>query len=206
MWQRKLLTSWQPGSRGRQRKTSETNYILQSQPPHDPLPPIGAPFPQSLLPEKYTWKLLWFLHLSGKRRIQARCKNSVKVMVQFIRTGLHFQQTESGLSVEWDQPTLGSGGTKERETFTVPHTRNGSKDSKWRPPSLSLTLESWGNTCGQSHGSGWLGWLLKQGGVIPAPGVISWIWVIVLLRETLSSCSDWWRICLKFLTFALSSS
>jgi hypothetical protein len=28
---------------------------------------------------------------------------------------------------------------------------------------------------------------LKQGGVILAPGVISWVWVIVLLRETLSN-------------------
>jgi hypothetical protein len=28
---------------------------------------------------------------------------------------------------------------------------------------------------------------LKQGGVILAPGVISWTWVIVLLRETLSN-------------------
>jgi hypothetical protein len=37
------------------------------------------------------------------------------------------------------------------------------------------------------NGSLWLGWLLKQGGVILAPGVISWIWVIVLLRETLSN-------------------
>jgi hypothetical protein len=37
------------------------------------------------------------------------------------------------------------------------------------------------------NGSGWLRWLLKQGRVILAPGMIFWIWVIVLLRMTLSN-------------------
>jgi hypothetical protein len=28
-----------------------------------------------------------------------------------------------------------------RETFPIPHTGNGNKNSKWRPPSLSYTVE-----------------------------------------------------------------
>jgi hypothetical protein len=39
----------------------------------------------------------------------------------------------------------------------------------------------------KGNGSGWLRWLLKQRGVILAPEVISWIWVIVLLAETFSN-------------------
>jgi hypothetical protein len=36
----------------------------------------------------------------SSRRIQARSKDPVKVIVKFIRKGLHFQQTESELSRE----------------------------------------------------------------------------------------------------------
>jgi hypothetical protein len=36
------------------------------------------------------------------------------------------------------------------ETFPAPHAGNGSRDSKWQPPSLSLILaENWGNKPGQ---------------------------------------------------------
>jgi hypothetical protein len=34
--------------------------------------------------------------VSGRRRIQARLKDLVKVIVKFIRKGIYFQQTESG--------------------------------------------------------------------------------------------------------------
>jgi hypothetical protein len=37
------------------------------------------------------------------------------------------------------------------------------------------------------NGSEQLIWLLKQEGIILGSGVISWIWVIVLLRETLTN-------------------
>jgi hypothetical protein len=37
---------------------------------------------------------------SGYGRIQARCKDSVKVTVKFIKKGIYFQQTERGLSLE----------------------------------------------------------------------------------------------------------
>jgi hypothetical protein len=71
-------------------------------------------------------------------------------------------------------PGVGGGGRGERkrETFPVSHAGNGSKDATWWPPSLSLILESWGSTCGQRYGSGWLRWLLKQGGVILPPQII----------------------------------
>jgi hypothetical protein len=36
-------------------------------------------------------------------RVQARCKDSVKVTVKFVRKEIHFQQTESKLSLEWEQ-------------------------------------------------------------------------------------------------------
>jgi hypothetical protein len=40
------------------------------------------------------------LFLASSRRIQARCKDEIKVIVKFLRKGLYFQQTESGLSLE----------------------------------------------------------------------------------------------------------
>jgi hypothetical protein len=50
--------------------------------------------------------------VSGRRKIQARCKNLVKVRVKFIRRGTN-------------------GKKREREAFPIPNTGNGSKDSKW---------------------------------------------------------------------------
>jgi hypothetical protein len=37
---------------------------------------------------------------SGKRRIQARCKDLLKVTVQFVRRRICFQQTKSRFSLE----------------------------------------------------------------------------------------------------------
>jgi hypothetical protein len=48
---------------------------------------------------KMTYKIT-SVPASNRRRIQARCKDSAKVIVKFIRKGLHFQQTESRLSPE----------------------------------------------------------------------------------------------------------
>jgi hypothetical protein len=53
----------------------------------------------------------------------------------------------------------------EGEIFSVPLAGNGSRDSKWWPPSLShIFLESWGNTGGQRHQL----WVSQQGGIIQA--------------------------------------
>jgi hypothetical protein len=60
---------------------------------------------------------------SSRRETQARRKDFVKVTVKFIRRGTVWR--------------------KERETFPVPHAGNGSKDSKWWPPTPSFILESW---------------------------------------------------------------
>jgi hypothetical protein len=45
------------------------------------------------------------------------------------------------------------GERKERETFPVPHTGNGSKHLKWWSPTLSFIVESWGNTVVKNTGS-----------------------------------------------------
>jgi hypothetical protein len=79
---------------------------------------------------KYT--MLWFLSVtgkkmalkitvlaSGKKWIQARHKDSFKVIVKFIRKGIHFQQTESGLSLEWEQ--WSQEGKRERNISCSSH-------------------------------------------------------------------------------------
>jgi hypothetical protein len=66
--------------------------------------------------------------LASCGRTQARRKNLVKVTVKFIRRE--------------------TGGEK-REAFPVPHTGNGSKDSKWWSSTPCFILESCGNTRGQ---------------------------------------------------------
>jgi hypothetical protein len=37
---------------------------------------------------------------SGRRRIQARCKDLVKVIIKFITRGIHFPRADSALSPE----------------------------------------------------------------------------------------------------------
>jgi hypothetical protein len=59
---------------------------------------------------------------SGRRRIQARCKDLVKVTVKYMRRG-----------------TVGRG---ERETFPFPHAGNRSKGSKRWSPTPSFILKS----------------------------------------------------------------
>jgi hypothetical protein len=54
--------------------------------------------------------------LASSKRIQVSGKDSVKVTVKFIGKGLHFQQTESGFSLEWEQG--GGGGEKDTHTHT----------------------------------------------------------------------------------------
>jgi hypothetical protein len=60
--------------------------------------------------------------LAFGKRIQARCKNVVKIIVKFVR-----------MKVE-------KKGGKEGETFSAPRARNGRKHSKWWAPCLSLVL------------------------------------------------------------------
>jgi hypothetical protein len=48
-----------------------------------------------ILPEKWSWKFTSVL-ASSKRRIQARCKNSVKVTVKFIRNGYTSNRGKAG--------------------------------------------------------------------------------------------------------------
>jgi hypothetical protein len=76
----------------------------------------------SMSPEKMILKIT--LVLASGRRIQAKCKDLVKVTVKLIKKGIHFQQTGSR--------NKGLGGREEREkhSFPVPHKGNGTKDSK----------------------------------------------------------------------------
>jgi hypothetical protein len=56
---------------------------------------------------------------------------------------------------------------KKGRTFLAPPAGNESKDSNWQ--SLVLYFLSWRNTYGHyDNGSGWLRWVLKQGGAIQA--------------------------------------
>jgi hypothetical protein len=48
-------------------------------------------------------------------RIQARHTSSVKVIAKFIRKGLHFQQTESRLSLQGDH--WGQGTERKRKKY-----------------------------------------------------------------------------------------
>jgi hypothetical protein len=102
--------------------------------------------------------------VSVRRRIQARCKELVKVRVKFIRKGYTFDRLKVGCL--YSENNWGRGEKK---------------DSKLWSPCLSLIVESWGIHVVKDNGSGWMRWLLTQG------GVISWIWVIVFSRETLSN-------------------
>jgi hypothetical protein len=52
-----------------------------------------------------------------------------KVIVKFIRKGIHFQQTESVLSLELRAMGL-RGRERKRETFPIPQGGNGSKQSE----------------------------------------------------------------------------
>jgi hypothetical protein len=49
----------------------------------------------SMLPEKWSWKVLWLLGLAGRWN-QARCKDSAKVIVRFIRKGYTFNRLKAG--------------------------------------------------------------------------------------------------------------
>jgi hypothetical protein len=89
--------------------------------------------------------------LASSKRIQVRGKDSVKVTVKFIRKGLHFQQTESRFSLEWE---LGGWGEKEergrernwRDWFPVSQAGNGSKTSKcWSPFLKSFSTHPMGS-------------------------------------------------------------
>jgi hypothetical protein len=82
--------------------------------------------------------------LASGKRIQARRKDSVKVVVKFIRKGICFQQTESRLSPESEHGVEGS----------VPHAENGSKNSKWWSPTPSLILDSRRNMWSKVMGLG----------------------------------------------------
>jgi hypothetical protein len=62
---------------------------------------------------------------------------------------------------------MGSAGReRERETVPVPYAGNEGKGSKWWSPSPRLISDGWGDACGQMQCSGWLRWLLTQGGNI----------------------------------------
>jgi hypothetical protein len=54
------------------------------------------------------------------------------------------------------------------------------KSQNGSPHLLVLYWRAEGILVVKGHGSLWLRWLLKQGGVILHPGVISWVWVIVI--------------------------
>jgi hypothetical protein len=60
----------------------------------------------------------------------------------------------------------------------------GAKTENGGPQLLALYWRTGEIQVVKDNGFDWLRWLLKQGGVILTPGVISWVWVIVLLRET----------------------
>jgi hypothetical protein len=78
------------------RKVSSLSALLVLWPPwHQPLTDQAQ---VSMLQEKMVLKITSVL--ASGRRIQARCKHSVKVTEKFIRKGIHFQQTESRLSPE----------------------------------------------------------------------------------------------------------
>jgi hypothetical protein len=55
---------------------------------------------------------------------------------------------------------------KERKTFPALIQEMGAKDSKWWSLTLSFIVETWGIHMVRDNRSGWLRWLLKQGGVI----------------------------------------
>jgi hypothetical protein len=81
--------------------------------------------------------------VSGKRRIQARCKNVVKVIRKFIKKELSYNRIK-----------VGRNGEEKGATFPAPHVGNGSKDSKW---SSSLHLILWEleeHMCSNDNGSG----------------------------------------------------
>jgi hypothetical protein len=46
-----------------------------------------------MLPGKVVLKITLVL-ASGRRKIQARCKDSIKVIIKFIRIGLYFLSTD----------------------------------------------------------------------------------------------------------------
>jgi hypothetical protein len=109
----------------------------------------------------------------------------VKVTVKVIWKRICIQQTESWFFLEWEQQC--QGRNKERDISCSSlrkweqKTQNGGLHPLvlcWRVGVIHVV---------QDNGSGWLRWLLKKVGVILAPGMISWISVIVLLRETLSN-------------------
>jgi hypothetical protein len=71
------------------------------------------------------------------RRIQARCKDLVKVTEKFIRRGIHFQQTKRVVS---RVRTMGSGGEKENFLFSTQEI--GAKPQNGSPLTPSFILES----------------------------------------------------------------
>jgi hypothetical protein len=81
---------------------------------------------------------------------------------------------------------LHPAGRRKKRDFLFPMQEMGAKIQNGGPHPLVLYWRVGGIHMIKGDGSGWLRWLLKQGRVILTPGVISWIWVIVLLRETLS--------------------
>jgi hypothetical protein len=97
----------------------------------------------SLLLEKIVLRITSVL--ASSRRIQARLKNSVKVIVKFIKKGIRFQKMKAGCLYSENNHFW----RERRETFPVPHTGNGSKNSKWWFLTSNFILESWGNTLGQ---------------------------------------------------------
>jgi hypothetical protein len=62
---------------------------------------------------------------SSKRGTQARHKNVVKMVVKFIRKGIQYNMVK-----------VGRNG-KKGVTFSIPHAKNGSEDSKWWPSLIS---------------------------------------------------------------------
>jgi hypothetical protein len=76
------------------------------------------------LPEKNGLKIT-LVFASGRRRIQARCKDLVKVTVPFTGGGKCFQWTKGK-----ELKVLSENIVRKNIAFPVPHTENGSKDSK----------------------------------------------------------------------------
>jgi hypothetical protein len=83
---------------------------------------------------------------------------------------------------------MGLGAWREGEKhFLIPMWKMGAKTECGGSHLLVLYWRVGGLHMIKGNGSGWLRWLLKQEGVTLAPGVIFWIWVIVLLRDILSN-------------------
>jgi hypothetical protein len=97
-----------------------------------------------VLLEKSSLKITSVLS-SSRRKIQARCKDSVKGTLKFLRKGNTFSTDQKRVFSR--VRTMGWWGEKEREPFPASHSDGG-------VPTPSLPRESWGHMCSKTVGLG----------------------------------------------------